>query len=297
MSEIQATKGRALSTFAELFFDNPMMDEAKRETRRMMRTSATFGRGGLAVTLGIIVIVYLWLLVQTVLTHEDGTPFFIYVELALVTLAMPGSIYAAISGEREKSTWDALVLTRLTPAQIVAGKLVWRLRLLIAIAVIMLIPVVLCRIGAHRYLASETGVIVSQVMIGLWGIMLSSFGLWVSSITKRSIATLSIIAVTITALLLGLPVLYQMFASMNQAYPQAYRSQGTEDPVFNLMMSVNPFTVLGEMLGFGSMGYNNSGPWRDPSGTTACVVFAALTPMFIIASYRRLTKLGEPGIN
>lgn len=292
MSDETVDRQRMRSSFANLVTDNPMMDEAKRETRRMLRTSATFGRGGLVITIGIIALIYLWLIVQTFITHEDGTPFYIYIELVLVTLAMPGSIYGAVSGEREKSTWDALILTRLTPGQIVAGKLIWRMRILAAIAVLMIVPVIVCRLGAHAFQTDGNAVIISQLLIGLWGVLLSCFGLWVSCITKRSIATLTIISVTLFGLLLGLPALYQMSMGMAHNY-WALR----HDPFNNLMISINPFTVLSDVLGSFHQTDGNIEVLRDRSGGMACTVFALLIPVFITASYRRLTKLGEPGIS
>jgi len=53
--------------------------------------------------------------------------FFGYWPTFLCPALMPALIAGAIAGERERQTWDALVLTRLRPAEIIWGKLLARL--------------------------------------------------------------------------------------------------------------------------------------------------------------------------
>jgi len=280
-----ADETRTASSWRELFIDNPMLEESRREWRRVLRTSAAFGRGGQVLVVGIIVLFYGWLLMQTFIAHQDASEIFLYLELGFVTIAMPGSVYAAISGEREKATWDALVLTRLTPAQIVAGKVLWRLKIMAIIGAGFLIPAAICHMFAYRYEADASGIALSQLMIGLWGLMLCSFGLWVSSRTLKSIATLATVAITIAIVLIGLPVLYMMFGQVAGMY--MYGS----DPIYGLMMSLNPFTELNTITTIETARISRN---QDQTGLWACLCYAVLIPILLRATYRRLKALSEP---
>lgn len=274
----------------ELVVENPVLEESVREQRKFFKTASEGSKTGPRIIIGIALFFYAWLVVQASLAHEDGTEVFSYIELIALTLVLPGSIYGAISGERERSTWEALVLTRLTPAQIVAGKLLWRLRMMLYIAGIVLIPMLVSRVSdTHSDDITGGSVWMSQAMILSWGILLSTFSLWASSCTKRSVTTLAIVAVTLIGLLIALPTLYSIFAGI--------QGDDTHDSVlYQAITAFNPFTVLGLIFRPDSAGYRMDGAAGTElgSGFYQTVVWLLLSGLFVKLSCDKLRQMEEP---
>lgn len=274
-----------------LVVDNPVLQEGRRETRRFFRAAGTLGRLGPLIMGLIIASIYLWLLYQTWISAWDATQMYVYFELTLVTIMIPGSVYGAISGEREKGTWEALIMTRLTPGQIVTGKLIWRMLFLAIISVLLMIPAGVSRLTARSLQVGPANVFESQVLVALWGALLCAFGLWVSSRTRRSIISLTFIAITGIGLLLALPALYFLFSAMLTRLTDNGSAQF--DPVFGLMMSLNPFTMLNQVL-------TASGPgntiYLDQTGLVACSTYAVVTVVLLWLTLRRLRRLEAPAV-
>jgi len=280
------------SWWREMVTENPMLHEGQREVRRFLRSTAALGRFGPPLMIFVTSSIYLWLLFQTYMGRTDSSIVYCFIELILITLALPGSVYGAISGEREKATWEALILTRLTPAQIIAGKFLWRMRLLALIVAFLVIPVFVSRLSANRFEAALPDLITAQVLILLWGTLLCSFGLWVSSITNRAIASLTAIAITIFGLLIALPSLYSIFSSMIVTMSSESGARGNSDAIMRLMSSLNPFLVLQPLL---SDNHPSASYLVDDSGHLACVCYLILTVLFLFFTNRRLKRLENPG--
>ena len=142
-----APPAAARSLWQELFWENPMFDEAVRAGQQFVRGGSTPGRALNVIALGLIGFFYVWLLAVILRFGENVTTEILYFELIGVTILVPLSIYGAVAGERERSTWEALVLTRLTPAQITAGKLIWRMLVLVALMLVLALPIVVSQIA------------------------------------------------------------------------------------------------------------------------------------------------------
>ena len=277
----------------ELVLDNPMLGEAHREMRRLLRTARAMGRGRM-VAIGLILILYVWLIYEACVNSstgvgEDGASLVcLYVELVIVTLVIPGSTYGAISGERERSTWDALVLTRLTPAQIVAGKLLWRLRTFACVSAFTLPLLIPCVFSDLRRFFPSCGVVIlSQVLIGCWVLLLATFTLWVSSITARSIASLAVTGVTLLMYLLMIPGLNAALSATIGAYPYETASW--------FIAGLNPFAELATL-------FDTHRVWFYPADSlpmsfwTASGTYAVAISVFLALTYRRIARLGEPSM-
>ena len=141
------------TTWRELFAQNPMTLEATRTVRRFLRAGTGGDNTGNSryvnvALFGVLAFLYIWMLILAVTTHEDMGRYITFGEAALLTLIVPGSLYGAIAIEREKQTFDALIMTRLTPAQIVCGKLVWRVGMVLGLMALFLPPIVVSQLGA-----------------------------------------------------------------------------------------------------------------------------------------------------
>jgi ABC-type transport system involved in multi-copper enzyme maturation permease subunit len=276
-----------------LVFDNPMMDESKREMRRVFRT----GKAGPIIGIVIFSIIYIWMSFQMLITGSDSSIGFCYIELVLITLIIPASIHNSISGERERQTWDALTLTRLTAGQIIIGKLLWRFRIILIIMVLSLIPIFISRTNDVRTDTTTWMIAASQVMLFLWASMLATFGMWVSSMTKRSITSLAVIVGTLFGVLVLIPGLYNMFSSLigtGISGPDSGR-----DIINDLLLGLNPFTCLQNVVEPST--YVNSSAQEANfyypginSGLLQSIVYFVISILCGVFVFLRLKKLEKP---
>lgn len=207
------------STFRELFWDNPMTLEATRTVRRFLRAGTsddnpTMGRRlniGLLCLLGGL---YIYTLLLIARTNEDLSQFLLSFELGLLTLVVPGSLFGAVAIEREKQTYDALIMTRLTPAQIICGKLWWRIGMIAGVMGIFIAPLLLSHFCSNNRNPEYTfgGLIWTQVQIFLWSLCVGAFSLWVSAKSKKGITALLMIVGVLLVFLIGVPTLGALFA-------------------------------------------------------------------------------------
>jgi ABC-type transport system involved in multi-copper enzyme maturation permease subunit len=282
---------RSSRIWSELIVENPLLGQAARDQLRFFR-NPQLGRYGPTIVIVIVVLFYAWMVVAATLSDTDGTVLFSYIEITLLTLVLTGSIYGAVSGEREKATWDALILTRLTPAQIIVGKLVWRLRLTLFIAVLAIIPIVLSRYLAVTFDVTAEDAAVGQLVVLCWSIFVACFGLFVSSITKRSITSLAAIAVSLICAVALIPGVYMMLASATNT---DWNDKSNPDVLFNTVISFNP-ALLYYILDRHQPDYSAE---SLPAGAIATgwpqiLVYLLLAAGCVYLTYRRLRQLEEP---
>ena len=275
-----------LSLWAELITENPLRGDAAREQRRFFRFS-NLGPIGRWIVLVCFILFYGWLFVIANVTASDGTLGWSIAELVVTTIFLTGSIYGAISGEREKATWDALILTRLTPAQIIIGKFMWRVRLIGILIALFAIVIVASRSGAATFNITTVDAIAIQLLILSWCLFVAGLGLWISSITKRSIISLTLLSSILIGMLGVIPGLYGILAS--SASP-GWNTTGNPDAFFNFTMSFNPFVPLLDL----------ANPQADALrgtlhlGWPQYAAYIAGSACLIALTYRRLRKLEEP---
>ncbi len=271
--------------FLLTFVQNPMFDEARRGRRKFLRV----GPVARVIILLFFGLLYLWLCLEMLIDHADASTPFAYRELIALTLFIPSSIFGAISGERERATWDALMLTRLTPSQIIFGKLIWRFRVVVAIVILLLIPIGISRISPGVNAVPESRLINSQIVLISWSLLLCSFGLWISASTKRSITSLAIIIGSLVGVLLGLPVLYAMFANM-----LSHGMNLNNDQLFQLMYSLNPFTSMYSILNADtSTGIQLMLPGSD-SGAMQTSIYLVVSGILVMLTFWRIIGLEKP---
>jgi ABC-type transport system involved in multi-copper enzyme maturation permease subunit len=260
-----------------------MFDEPKRGYRKIMR----FGRPARIVILVLFVVIYLWSILMTITSGSDVSIFFSYLELILVTLIIPSSIHGAISAERERATWDALMLTRLTAGQIIIGKLIWRFRLILALLALLLVPALLSRTNPDTFDISNGMLWHAQLMILAWCLLLCSFGLWVSSSTKRSITSLAVIIGSLIGVLIAVPILYDMFCHISGG-----GGPGQGDLISSAMTTFNPFLSLYPMM---VPPDSESGLIAGGlSGWPQIGLYTALSVLFLVFTYWRIIGLEKP---
>lgn len=172
------------------------------------------------------------LLIFAAYVHDEGPSAFapqiagiIYavlaaVQLGLLVLATPGLTAGAISGERERQTLDLLLITRMTPFQVVIGKLLAAVgfALLLMFASLPIYGLLFLFGGFSLYrLALTTLIYVVTVLL------LGSVGLYFSALFKRTqaavVASYGLALGTIVASPILAIFLYEAFRSPNSPPP------------------------------------------------------------------------------
>lgn len=214
-------------TFRELVIDNPLQIEFKRAFRRFFGVSRT---GALNTAVLIICVVLYALLMTIVITYREYmSPIAIlYIQLLLLTFIVPSNLHGAIAAEKEKRTWDMLLVAPITNAQIVIGKLIGGVLLLLFISALLLPATLISFTGDHQ--ATFSMVFAGEVLILGFALFLATLSIFVSSHAKRAFAAqLTIYAILILGLLI-----WPMFASV-----LAPGRDGIQ------LMLLHPFVALG----------------------------------------------------
>lgn len=213
MASSDYTPGRTLS---ERLFGNPV---ARKELRGRMRGARAFMVLTIYLLLmgGFVTLVYLLYSTSRVILGpsqggEIGRTLFIAivgVELFLVTFIAPAFAAGAISGERERQTYDMLRTTLLPARTLVNGKLFATLSyiFLLLLAAIPLQSVAFLFGGV-----TEMEIILSFVILVVTALLLGTVGVFFSAVTKRTLsasvmsygfALLTVLVLPVALLVLG----------------------------------------------------------------------------------------------
>lgn len=125
-------------------------------------------------------------------------------QFLLVLFLIPGMTSGAISGEREKQTLDILLSTRMTSFQIVQGKLLASLSLMLLLAVSSLpIIALVFAVGGITFLQ----LLQFQLFLFITSIYLGSIGIFFSSLCKRTTLSTVCSYMTVITITIGLAML------------------------------------------------------------------------------------------
>lgn len=129
-----------LKWYEELFTKNPMMAEVTRFRKRFLsfRGSSVAINGGI----GIVLVCYALFAMACVYYRGDIDPLMLIAGfLILMLFAIPLLLHASIAGERERRSWDMLLVAPITHGQIVVGKFMGAFAGLLMAFGLYLIPV------------------------------------------------------------------------------------------------------------------------------------------------------------
>jgi ABC-type transport system involved in multi-copper enzyme maturation permease subunit len=218
----------------ELLLENPMLIEVQRVRRRF----STRGPNGIAngILMGLIV---LGLILLSVLSMQYAMPAIasLYILLLLNTLIPALSLYAGISGERERRSWDVLIAAPVTHAQIVIGKLAGTGLILLIALFCCLFPLLASLAAGARNRALTGGFLsdpdplapiytagLALILIGSFGFMVCGVTILISARVKRSLLALGLVLGLLLLVLAVLPASLAPYVT----------GRGEEDLVFFL---------------------------------------------------------------
>lgn len=168
-------------------------------------------------------------------------------QLALVCVLAPGLAAGAISGERERQTFDVLAASRMKPWHIVWGKLVT------SIAFIVLLIVAALPVLGTAFLFGGVDFeqfLVSQLLTVTTALTLAAVALFVSALVRRSLVSTVVAYVASAAGLVGSVVLGALLTAL---YLQAQGPLVAAGPVqvqtvVHPLIFVNPFNAMTALL-------------------------------------------------
>jgi ABC-type transport system involved in multi-copper enzyme maturation permease subunit len=174
-------------------------------------------------------------------------PIVVAAELFFVCAITPAQTAGALAVERERQTYDLLLVTPLAPGEIVLGKLASGL------AYVLLLLLAALPMQSLAFLMGGVGpeqLALAFLLLGLSALLFGCLGLWASAIFRGSRAA-SAFAYALTGLLtLGLPAAALFLSPLGALFVQSHQSLLTEPPPWliytaELLAATNPWVVAG----------------------------------------------------
>ena len=260
--------------FGSWFRENPMRIEISRFRRRFLG----FGGSGLtSAVLALVLLLYVGLVMLVVNLRGDLPPVaLIMFQTVLFCFFGPAMLHGAIAGERERRSWDLLLVAPITKAQIVAGKFMGALAALGVGAAAMGLPVLIAALGYRK--TTLWDLLLAEAVSLSFCTLVCSWTIFLSARAKRPFMALG---ATLGSLALGLLVVPALFVSL--AGGDRFSSE--------IFLALNPFTALASLMNRGDGGsLYGDGAVIDPSlyGVPHVLIYLFLTLAFLVYAERTL---------
>jgi len=223
-----------------LITNNPVFHKESLAQRRLQEKKQAGTRtmekmlGGMALT-GLYIGMFYLIAKILEIPQTDGRTsagwvlhaFLLVIEFLVVALALPLQAAMLVTQEREKMTWNALLLSRVTPLQILMGKTAAALRPVLT-ALTMLLPAVV--ISAFVAQTTIKGLLVGQVVIAVTALLNATIATYCSLFAKKSAQASGNAGGAAMLPILGFPALWGLieagpwiaYTMMNGGNPAGY---------------------------------------------------------------------------
>jgi ABC-type transport system involved in multi-copper enzyme maturation permease subunit len=183
----------------ELVADNPMMIESKLFMRKF------FGAHAVANTLAIgAITLLLGLLIGMMYVYEISYKGPAIAALIVLTILVPILLHGSIAGERERGSWEMLLVAPINSAQIVFGKFMGVVSPIVIITAAFGFAIVVATYPNDDRLFSAP---IAVLLVFSFGLCLAAFTLLVSAWSSRSMAALGTVFGSLFFLMLAFPML------------------------------------------------------------------------------------------
>lgn len=213
------------------------------------------------------------------------------IQAILLMFIVPSLTATSICSEREKQTLDILLSTRLSPLQIIFGKL--------SASSLKVIMLVICTIPLYAICGLIGGVRLSNILI-LTGsfiintIFVGAIGVFISSYSKTSKAATALTYALVLFIFVGTIVIALTMVWIN-AYKGVYN--GSNTPQIPIIAYLSPavgfFIMLSNQVGFGGNSFNLIGQMgvNKHADYISIGIQLVLSVVFIYFAARRLNPL------
>lgn len=213
-----------------LVAENPMLIEMTRFRRRYFSFSAANPMNG--VVLSLVLIGYAAMVLIVAENRDAVSPLtLVIIQTGLLTLFAPMTLYGAVAGERERRSWDLLLVAPITKSQIVAGKFIGALSALGIAIGLFLVPIVITGVSYRQ--AHWQTILVGEAVSVSFLMCVCALTILFSSRVKRGLMALG---ATLGLLMCGLIVL-----------PALIGSGGSDVHLNDFTFYLHPFYVLGRL--------------------------------------------------
>ena len=267
-----------MNWWEDLVTGNPMLIEIQRSTRKFFGTNATQS----AVAIIIILLIYIFLIGATVAYSLNYLITANFMMLLLVAVA-PIMLHASIAGERERRSWDMLLVAPVSKAQIVAGKFFGAALAILILTAVLAVPLLASDYPDRDNLPTGITITFREASFAL---AVGAFTLMASAWSKRSIAALAIAYGSLFLGLMVFPILYSIanpisaesgfyfhpFFAISQVHTAPFHSMFQEHPsiernsyvTFGLVQTIAYLLAALACL-FIAVRTLSSAGWEDPS--------------------------------
>jgi len=207
-----------MSWIAEHVTENPIVLEFRRYVRKFFAPSSSN-------TVNLVTVILAWVFYGSIFmmaakNASDVHPSVVFVvELVLMCIVVPAMTHGSIAGEREKRTWDLLLVAPITKAQIVVGKFIAALAVVLFV-VALGVPFLGLSFINKDWLGSATGgfgwMLIFQLVVFGYGATLAGVGLGISASTHRSLVAHGLVYVIQIAWLVLVPFVISILGSNDE---------------------------------------------------------------------------------
>lgn len=266
-----------MSLWNSLVSDNPMFIEVRRYRRRMLGGGRPTGVSIAVLTLGAVC--YVGLLMIVGMGNGSIPPMaIVMIQTAIFSLAAPAILNTAIAGEREKRTWDLLLVAPVTKAQIMMGKFAGAMTNLLLGATLFLLPLFICAVS---YQQTDYGsLFLGEVDSISFAVFACAMSILFSARCRRGFTAL---AVTLTLMALGL-IVYPFLLATVGALDNASRG---------ILLLFHPFYIQDRL--YNSFATSNLSEGTGSASTASgdaiiqILVFLGLAVVMLVWTERTLT--------
>lgn len=199
--------------------ENPVLRKEV-ATRLSLRRQSKANQIAIFVLLGAVVPILYWFVGRLILNPSANIHdlrdyyaiFVVGVELGLTVLLAPALTAGAITLEREKQTWNALLLSRLTPREIVWGKF-WGSLLPAFVTLSIFLPINL--IAAARAGVTLPEFALTHLMLVVTALFYGALGLFCSWACRRTQASTLAATGSVAVLTLGSFLAFVLWQAIN----------------------------------------------------------------------------------
>jgi len=187
-----------MTLWETLVTQNPMMIEITRFRRKYFSP-----RGGSmnSVILALFFVIYLGLVAMVWNFREEANPMIIvFLQTGIFTLLPPAMLHGSIAGERERRSWDFLLVAPVSHAQIVAGKFAGAVVALLISAAFFLFPIAIGVLFYQPYYGSSPSsttasrslfsLLEGELLSVTWGIFVCALTIFFSARCRRGFIAL-----------------------------------------------------------------------------------------------------------
>lgn len=230
-----------MSWWRDLVTDNPMSFEIVRLRRRQFGSHKT----NVSTLVAMILLAIFYIVLLTQLVYFQNVMEISLVagfQVVLCSLITPPMMHAAIAGERERRSWEMLLVAPLTKAQIVAGKFLMAVVVHLLAAALATLPMLLINLRDEKY--QFLTILQHECVVVSYTFAISALVLRISAGSRKTVTALAVSYGSLFFLLLVLPSLIGMFMPP----PDVMGTLMFLHPVFAIMPNAAPGS-LGSTIG------------------------------------------------